>query len=126
MRNTYTDGNGPVRRDGEVAALILIEHMLTRRSPARYGFLTVDEQCEMAEAEAHRHGLHVRRLVTLCGVPPQDQRTRLTTMLDCLREYPAPTLIVPSPSYRGFMKTAIRKHRRVLKRRGITLLLAEQ
>lgn len=126
MRNTNTNETGSKRRNDEVAALILIENMTTRRSPTRYGYLTVDKQCEMAEAEAQRHGLHLRRLITLYGVPPQDQRTRLATMLDCLKEHPAHTLIVPSPSYRGFKKTAIRKHRRVLKRHGTTLLLAEQ
>ncbi len=126
MRNINTNETGLDRRDGEVAALILIENMTTRRSPARYGYLTVDKQYEMAEAEAQRHGLHLRRLITLCDIPPRDQRTRLATMLDCLNEHPAHTLIVPSPSYRGSRKTAIRKHQRVLERHGTTLLLAEQ
>jgi len=126
MRNTNTNETGSERRNDEVAALIFIENMTTRRSPARYGYLTVDEQCEMAEAEAQRQGLHLRRLITLCGIPPRDQRTRLARMLDCLKEHPAHVLIVPSPSYRGFRKTAIRKHQRVLERHGTTLLLAEQ
>ncbi|MFZ8756971.1 hypothetical protein ACO03V_06060 [Microbacterium sp. HMH0099] len=126
MRITNTNETGSERRDGAVAALILIENMTTRRSPARYGYLTVDKQCEMAEAEAQRHGLHLRRLITLCDIPPRDQRTRLANILDCLKEHPAHTLIVPSPSYRGFKKTAIRKHQRVLERHGTTLLLEEQ
>lgn len=44
MRNTNTNKTGSDRRDGEVAALILIESTLTGRLPTRYGNLTVDEQ----------------------------------------------------------------------------------
>lgn len=126
MRNTNTNKTGSDRRDGEVAALILIENTLTGRSPARYGNLTVDEQREIAEAAAQRHGLNLRRLITLWDIPRWDRGSRLINMLDCLKDQPAHILIVPSPLYRGFTKTAIRKHQRVLERHGTTLLIAEQ
>ena len=126
MRNNNTNKTGSDRRDGKVAALILIENTLTGRSPARYGNLTVDEQRQIAEAEAQGHGLNLRRLITLWDIPHRDRRVRLINMLDCLKDQPAHILIVPSPLYRGFTKTAIRKHRRVLERHGTTLLIAEQ
>ncbi|MEV7828362.1 hypothetical protein [Microbacterium enclense] len=126
MRNTNTNKTGSDRRDGEVSALILIENTLTGRSPARLRSLTVDEQREIAEAEAARYGLNLRHLITLWDIPRWDRRSRLIKMLDCLKDQPAHTLIVPRPLYCGFTKTAIRKHQRVLERHGTTLLVAEQ
>ncbi|WP_314457016.1 hypothetical protein [uncultured Microbacterium sp.] len=106
--------------------MILIENTLTGRSPTRYGNLTVDEQCEIAEAATQRHGLNLRHLITLWDIPRWDRGSRLINMLDCLKEQPAHILIVPSPLYRGFTETATRKHRRVLERHGTTLLITEQ
>ncbi|MBF4561191.1 hypothetical protein ITJ43_03495 [Microbacterium sp. VKM Ac-2870] len=114
------------RRGDDVAALILIENMETGRSPDRYGALTLEEQFQIARAEAQRHGLQLQRLITLWDVPDNDRESRLANMLDCLKERPARFLIVPSSLYRGFTRTLVRQHRRVLNRHGTTLLITEK
>jgi hypothetical protein len=126
MRNTNNKNGSQERGYDGVASLILIENMTTMRSPTRYGALTFEEQSQIARAEAQRHGLHLRRLITLWDVPTDDQGSRLDNMLDCLKDRPAPILIVPSPLYRGFERTVIREHQRVLLRHGTMLLITEE